>query len=222
MAHGSEDYWMTKGRLLADLIDAIKTSVTAGGDLLTKLDAIDGTIDGRITLSDLNSAECQMLAKLTNIDTTGAKNEDLLTKLDALDGTIDGKLDITQLENAQVFYDAVAGKSRLEVAIEKLTTQVERLTSIRNMGYGTATSVHSSGTQRLSAGSNLIVGAWSLRTGFRCRLEGSDTPRCEIGYSEHGAQAVLEAGDSWGTNDYCGAIYAIHVSGTCDLAYEEW
>jgi len=222
MAHGSPDYWMTKEHFLAELIDAIKVAVTPGGDILAKLDALDGTIDGKLDLADLNSAQCELLNRLINIDNTGAKNQDLLSKLDALDGTIDGKLDLSQLESASVLYDAVAGKSRLEVAIDKLILQLERLTDIRNMGYGTATSVHASGTRRLSAGSNLIVGAWSYRTGFRCRLEGADTPRCEIGYSEHGAQAVLEAGDSWGTNDYCGAIYAIHVSGTCDLAYEEW
>jgi len=82
MAHGTPDYYSPQDQLVS---------------LLAKLDDIDGGVDGVITLTDLNSAQCEMLAKLTGINTNLLTGSDLLAKLDALDAKVDGKLDISKL-----------------------------------------------------------------------------------------------------------------------------
>lgn len=100
MASGSEDYWSTTGRLLAGLIEAIKTSVLSGGDLINAIEGIE-LGDGFLTLDQLNSEQCLMLARLTGINGNLADGGDVLNALDVLDGTVDGKLDATELSAVQ-------------------------------------------------------------------------------------------------------------------------
>ena len=84
MVHGTPDYYLPRDDLVS---------------MLTKLDNIDGGVDGVITLAELNSAQCEMLARLTGIDTSVTTGGDLIDKLDALDGTMDGRLTLTQLND---------------------------------------------------------------------------------------------------------------------------
>lgn len=101
MAHGSEDYWMSSSRFLANTIYAVKNALIEGSGLLAKLDSLDGTMGGVITLADLNSGQCEMLAKLLGIETSVLTGGDLLNKLDALDGTMDGRLTVAELTSVQ-------------------------------------------------------------------------------------------------------------------------
>lgn len=130
MAYGSEDYWMSSNRLLATLMTNIKDALLEGSGLLAKLDALDGTMGGVITLADLNSGQCDMLAKLLGIETSVLTGGDLISKLDALDGTMDGKLDITQLNESSVKTNLDTTIARLDTTITKLTDQLTKITAI--------------------------------------------------------------------------------------------
>jgi len=115
MGHGTPDYY---------------SPMTALTDLLLKLDDIDGAVDGVISLSDLNSGQCEMLGKLAGIDTSLLTDGDLINKLDALDGTMDGKLSLSQLNASAVKTNLDANVVRLETVITRLDTEVTKLIGI--------------------------------------------------------------------------------------------
>lgn len=130
MAYGSEDYWMSSSRLMATLMTAIKDAIIEGSGLFEKLDAIDGGLDGIITLADLNSGECDLLATMLGIETSVEDGGDLINKLDALDGTMDGKLTLAELNVSSVKTNLDTCVTKLTDAITELTTQVTKLTNI--------------------------------------------------------------------------------------------
>ena len=68
MASGSEDNWMTKSRFVRTILDNIFTGLGTGSDLIDALDALDGTMDGKLTLSELNISSVK-----TNLDTSNTK-----------------------------------------------------------------------------------------------------------------------------------------------------
>ncbi len=76
MASGSEDYWMTKSRFIGSILDNIFSGLGTGGDLLDALDALDGTMDGKLTLSELNTSSVK-----TNLDTSNTKLQTSIDKL---------------------------------------------------------------------------------------------------------------------------------------------
>ena len=76
MASGSEDYWMTKSRFVGTILDNIFTGLGSGSDLLDALDALDGTMDGKLTLSQLNTSSVK-----TNLDTSNTKLQTSIDKL---------------------------------------------------------------------------------------------------------------------------------------------
>ena len=76
MASGSEDYWMTKSRFVANILDSLLGGLQSGGDILDALDALDGTMDGVLTLSDLNISSVK-----TNLDTSNTKLQTSIDKL---------------------------------------------------------------------------------------------------------------------------------------------
>lgn len=130
MASGSEDYWMTQTRLIGNLLDQIYASLTAGGDLMTLLDLLDGKFDGTLDLDGLDTDITILLANLLGIETSVETGGDLITKLDNLDGKADGKLDLNALKTMDIFYDDGESKSRLELTIDKLTATVTNLATI--------------------------------------------------------------------------------------------
>ena len=102
MAHGSEDYWMTKSRLFADLLESIIAAISTDGSVITALDGIDGKVDNVITLDQLNSGACELLARMLGVETAVTAGGAVLNALDALDGTMDGKLTAAELTAVQV------------------------------------------------------------------------------------------------------------------------
>jgi hypothetical protein len=80
--------------LLSEGVATVSKGIFDATYLLNKLDILDGTMDGKLSLSDLNSEQCDMLAKLAGIDTSLLTGSDLINSLDSIDGTIDGKIDI--------------------------------------------------------------------------------------------------------------------------------
>ena len=76
MASGSQDYWMTKSRFVADVLENIFAGIETGGDLVNALDALDGTMDGVLTLSELNTSSVK-----TNLDTLITKLTDNIAQL---------------------------------------------------------------------------------------------------------------------------------------------
>ena len=76
MASGSEDYWMTKSRFVGTILDNIFTGLGTGSDLIDALDALDGTMDGKLTLSELNTSSVK-----TNLDTSNTKLQTSIDKL---------------------------------------------------------------------------------------------------------------------------------------------
>lgn len=132
MSYGSEDYWMSSSRLMATLMTNIKDAIIEGSGLFEKLDAIDGGLDGIITLADLNSGECDMLAKLLGIQTSVETGGNLIDALDALDGTMDGKLTLAELNVSDVKTNLDTSITRLDTTITKLTDQITELVKVRD------------------------------------------------------------------------------------------
>jgi len=129
MAYGSEDYWMSSSRLMAALMTDIKDAIIEGSGLFEKLDAIDGGLDGIITLADLNSGECDLLAAMLGVETSVEDGGDLLNKLDALDGTMDGKLTLAELNVSSVKTNLDTAITRLDTSITKFTDMLTKLDS---------------------------------------------------------------------------------------------
>lgn len=99
-------------------------------NLLALVDDIDGTADGIITLEDLNSAQCEMLAKLAGIDTSVTTGGDLIDKLDALDGTMDGRLTLSELNTSNVKTNLDSNLTKLDSVATKLDTVADKLDSV--------------------------------------------------------------------------------------------
>lgn len=126
-------------RLEAFSTSDIVTALSAGSALVNLLDAIDGSLDGNLTLSNLNSAECLVLAKLVGIDASLLTGSDLINKLDALDGTMDGKLTLSELNVSTVantldlsLTELGNSVTLLNASLLKLDTQIARLGNIKD------------------------------------------------------------------------------------------
>lgn len=132
------------GNTLLTLLEGFSTSdivtaLAAQSVLLEHLDALDGIVDGQLTLAQLTGVQAELLAKLTGIDTGQVDAATLLGKLDALDGTMDGKLDLAKLKEAitgeagdSVFGQLKASVTALASSLTKLDTQIERLVDIKD------------------------------------------------------------------------------------------
>ena len=132
MASGSKDYWTTKDNWMYSLLTIVKEAVKENGLIHTALDSMDGKLDGVVNLETLTEAQTVYLAKMFLTDTVDGNGKNLLTKLDALDGVADGKLDLSQMQTFDIFYDSVAGKSRLEQSIAQLVLTVEELVGVHS------------------------------------------------------------------------------------------
>lgn len=132
MASGSEDYWMTTSRLLADLMQAIKDSLITGSDLLNKLDNLNAISGGKLDLSTLTDGATGLLAKLLGVSNNLITGSNLLDKLDALDGTMDGKLDLSQLNSSSVKTNLDTVIARLDTSITKLIDSLTQLIGVHD------------------------------------------------------------------------------------------
>lgn len=75
--HGSEDYYKADAQLKS-MLTKLDTSIAGltllleglseGGDLLNKLDALDGTVDGKLDVTQLTNVQANLLAKLLGIE----------------------------------------------------------------------------------------------------------------------------------------------------------
>jgi len=76
MASGAQDYWQSSNDAMLGLLDDIKSGLLTGSDLLNQLDALDGTMDGKLDLSELNSSTV-----VTNLSTLITRLDTQITKL---------------------------------------------------------------------------------------------------------------------------------------------
>ena len=97
MAHGSPDYWISDVSYLADLLTQVRDALLVGSDMIDAIDALDGTIDGLLTLGELNIS-----AVKTNIDTLLTKTDLVNTKLDSVKGVLDVHSTKLDLVNAKL------------------------------------------------------------------------------------------------------------------------
>ncbi len=153
MPSGSKDYWSTKDNWLYSLLTIVKDAVKDGGLIQIALDSMDGKLDGFIDLATLTEAQTVYLAKMFLTDTVDGGGLNLLTKLDALDGVEDGRLDLSLMQTFDIFYDSVAGKSRLEQSIDELVLAVAQLVG-----------VHTDTTSMIAFGSESWNGSYDTST----------------------------------------------------------
>lgn len=67
---------MTKSRFVGTILDNIFSGLGTGSDLIDALDSLDGTMDGVLTLSDLNISSVK-----TNLDTVVTKLTSVVSEL---------------------------------------------------------------------------------------------------------------------------------------------
>ena len=65
MASGAKDYWQSSEQAMIGLLESIESGLLTGSDLLNQLDALDGTMDGRLDLTELNSSN--VVVELQNV-----------------------------------------------------------------------------------------------------------------------------------------------------------
>lgn len=214
MASGSEDYWATSGRLLAALIEAIKVSVVTGGDLINAISDVEGSTDGIITLAQLNSAQCEMLGKLTGIDTSLLTGGNLLDALDALDGTMDGRLTLAELNTSSVKTNLDTSITKLTDVITALGNQLTKLGTIENYTHPKTTFIEEVWTidpqQTIQ-----FAGVWAGRLNMRMKAALANTQDIYIRYiipvTSSDYDFKLEAGDiidDNATGTYFARVYA--------------
>lgn len=90
MATGAEDYWQSSNRLMAGLMESIKSGLLTGSDLLNKLDNLDGVEDGRLDLGILNTALSTDATEtvLKQLKTSITKLNDQIDKLTEIDSNV--------------------------------------------------------------------------------------------------------------------------------------
>ena len=221
MPSGSKDYWSTKDNWLYSLLTIVKDAVKDGGLIQIALDSMDGKLDGFIDLATLTEAQTVYLAKMFLTDTVDGGGLNLLTKLDALDGVEDGRLDLSLMQTFDIFYDSVAGKSRLELSIDELVLAVAELvgvhtdtTSMIAFGSETWDGVYGSGSWTLVSDDNdrrnLLRVTVSTITDYS--RDGGSTTAGQIGSG--GTGVFHDTPGVW--------LKAIGGSGHTFDAYEEW
>jgi len=155
MAHGTADYYSPR----TDFVT-----------MLAKLDDLDGTMDGVITLDELNSAACEILGKLAGIDTSVTTGGDLINKLDALDGTMDGRLTLAQLEgvdhhNMRPKYGAADSAEGNPVVPSNLETELVSVSG-KGMIYGGCIYMDYTSTQKNSRAKIYVDGTCIANMSF--------------------------------------------------------
>lgn len=139
MGFGTEDYYSSDvqittliSRMESNILEITRvvSALSVGSGLFTKLDILDGTMDGVITLSDLNSEQCNMLGELVGIDTSVTTGGNLIDKLDALDGTMDGRLTVAQLNASDVKDELTAIVQNLDGTIGTLKASIDELVGV--------------------------------------------------------------------------------------------
>ncbi len=220
-------------RLEAFSTTDIITALSTGSHLINTLDAIDDTMDGKLTLTELNSAQCEMLAKLTGIDTGQIDPATLLAKFDMLDGTMDGKLDLAKLKEAitgeageSVFGQLKASVTQLTASLTKLDTQIDRLIDIKDNTSPLITHLTDWVTvlgKTNDCSRKMLVGAYSTRINCRLKASNENTVTVNIGYADYVCisgqyQSSLAPGE---TKNYTTktAIWAMHFSTSNQLIH---
>lgn len=235
MAKGSADYWLTQSNFLPALVTTIKDALIENSALINKLDAIDSKLDGQITLTQLNSVQCDLLAKLTGIDTSLLTGSDLLNKLDILDGTMDGKLDLTQLNASSV-------KTNLDTVITNLVSTVNNLaslmtkmdTSISNLNTVVSTlATHTNKFDTLIAkgvetynvtvytGCSVLAGAWPARTTIKITNTVAHT-LCVYLTGDCSGEYIALTVNQFLISHFVGTISAKCLGGTTTAKVEQW
>jgi len=232
VAAGNEICWIEgNADFVGDVDDvSVKLAHPSGSDVIDKLDALDGTMDGKLDVTQLTTVQADLLAELMGIDASVTTGGDLINKLDALDGTMDGKLDLTQLNASSVKTNLDATIARLNSVLASigdslgsLTSDVKTLiTALRNQGYGTATSLHASGESSIGTSPFKILDAWAGRTGFAfCNID-AEVSVLRVGGSTSCAMGSMSQGGCYVNDTYCGDIYVMGDIANVDYAYEEW
>ncbi|KKN25075.1 hypothetical protein LCGC14_0888580 [marine sediment metagenome] len=120
MASGAKDYWQSSERAMVGLLESIKSGLLTGSDLLNafaaidtagiitaletgsnlvdKLDALDGTVDGLLDLTELNSSSVvtNLATLITRLDTTITKLTDSITQLTGIHSDTTAMIDYSQ------------------------------------------------------------------------------------------------------------------------------
>ena len=157
MASGSEDYWMTKSRFVGTILDNIFTGLGTGSDLLDALDALDGTMDGKLTLSELNtsSVKTNLDTVITKLTTTVSNLVTSVTKLTAINTDTTAMIDFAQDDFSGSYF---TGAWYLVSAIN-LKRNVLSVT-VQTTAYYSRDGSTSSGTISGTANFNDTPGVW--------------------------------------------------------------
>ncbi|KKN36643.1 hypothetical protein LCGC14_0771660 [marine sediment metagenome] len=221
MSSGSIDYWVTIDNWMYSLLTIVKDAVKQNGLIQVALDSMDGKLDGVIDLGGLTEAQTVHLAKMFLTDTVDGGGLNLLTKLDELDGVSDGVLDLNLLSTFDIFYDSVAGKSRLEVSIDKLILAITELTDI----HTDTTSMVAFGSESWSGSGG--TASWTLVASINDRrnmLRVTHTSGVRLDYSRNGSTTAGQIAYLGSTIFYDSpGVWVKGVGGTGYYdGYEEW
>lgn len=221
MATGSPDYWMSSNYFLGALMTEIKAAILDNSEILAKLDVLDGTMNGVITLDQLNDEACQILAAVLGIATNGFDDGDLLAKLDNLDGKADGKLDFSKVGGVFVDSEGETLVTKLQLSIERLIESVNELIGVH--ADTTAMIDFSSEEWGGNVGANWVsVSSYSAN---RNMLRINNTGGQNLWVSRNGGAGIsgyIYTGSSSTFYDADG-VWLYVPSGTCTFtAREEW